>query len=344
MSASTSQASPQLEFKAQGRGKKNEGNAPKKEGQQHQQRSGNRQQNNKPRGDGNGPRKPREPRAESSEGNGAANNGPQASANANASATAHPNGAQRPKGQQNGERKAKNPNANANGRAQKAQGKDKEKDISSDPKFAALKQATNGYFDDAVLTNTLKEANMDVDAALASLNAKKQNSWSSVVAKTQSKPFARVEVPTAKDSVAPVAAPAASSSTPKATQKEKPAAVPAPAAPAPPPVDPEKHIEALAKEIDENVRESETRAQQLKNIQLEIQSISAPRDSKIEQLAQDKTNLLARQQQIREELVKIDSKLKEIDLEVDQIKKDKIEKISVLEQKSKALLSENRRK
>jgi len=39
-------------------------------------------------------------------------------------------------------------------------------------------------------------------------------------------------------------------------------------------------------------------------------------------------------------LVKIDAKLKEIDTEVESTKKDKIEKIKVLEEKSKALIAE----
>lgn len=132
-----------------------------------------------------------------------------------------------------------------------------------------LRQSTAGYFADPVLIDALKEAKMDVDGALAILNAKKLNSWSSVVSKASNKPFTRVETsaPTKEVAQKEASTPAPVKAAPA---KDKPAPAAAPAAP----VDPEKHIEALAKQIDETVRETETRAQQLKNIQVEIQNIS----------------------------------------------------------------------
>jgi hypothetical protein len=206
-----------------------------------------------------------------------------------------------------------------------------------------LKQSTQGYFGESALVEALRKTNGDVDAALSVLNAQRGTSWSGVVSKAQSKPFIRVERSSSSSS-APAAAPAAAAVPAKSPSvKEKPAPKEAPA-PVPPPVDPEKHIEALTKQIDEAARETESRAQQLKNIQGEIQSIQGPRDSRIEQLVQDRSHLLVRQQMIREELVKIDAKVKEIDQEVEQIKRDKIEKIAVLEQTSKALLAEMKRK
>jgi len=114
---------------------------------------------------------------------------------------------------------------------------------------------------------------------LSVLSAQKQNSWSSVVSKQQAKPFTRVDAAPAKEAAPATAAPAPASSAAKDTAPvaAAPAAKPAPkekaAAPAPP-VDPEAQIQALAKQIDQSVRETETRAQGLKTIQQEIQAIS----------------------------------------------------------------------
>lgn len=50
--------------------------------------------------------------------------------------------------------------------------------------------------------------------------------------------------------------------------------------------------------------------------------------------------MLTRQKEIRDELVLIEQRVKEIDVQVAQLKREKVEKIHVLEEKSKAILAE----
>eukprot|EP01124_Arcella_intermedia_P001782 TRINITY_DN1096_c0_g1_i1.p1 TRINITY_DN1096_c0_g1~~TRINITY_DN1096_c0_g1_i1.p1 ORF type:complete len:305 (-),score=65.80 TRINITY_DN1096_c0_g1_i1:116-1030(-) len=98
-------------------------------------------------------------------------------------------------------------------------------------------------------------------------------------------------------------------------------------------------IEAIQNAVVQQLSEMQTKADRLKSLQEEIRKIKEEKDVEIEGLLNRKTNLSAQQKQLLEDLKSIENEIGQIDTSIEQLKKEKIQKIHVLDEQSRALLS-----
>jgi len=98
-------------------------------------------------------------------------------------------------------------------------------------------------------------------------------------------------------------------------------------------------IEAIQNAVVQQLSEMQTKADRLKSLQEEIRKIKEEKDVEIEGLLNRKTNLSAQQKKLIEDLKSIETEIGQIDTNIELLKKEKIQKIHVLDEQSRALLS-----
>lgn len=217
-------------------------------------------------------------------------------------------------------------------------------------KVVDLRQLTNSYFSEGDILNALQLNEFDQERALQQLNAKRTNSWSSVVKKPGVTVASQVQTVVAE---APVPQEQPQQQPPKKNNRkpknadapvEPAATVPEPVVQQPPKpqVDTDTKIADLEQQVAKDLSLIENKAQHLKSLQEEIRSVKVERDAQIQSLKEEKERLFVRRQELENELQENKQRTLQIDKEVTHLQQEKDQKIKTLEGKyNSAILNKN---
>jgi len=234
-----------------------------------------------------------------------------------------------------------------------------------------LLESTKGYFERIVIESVLKENDNSFEKTLSTLNAMKTNSWSAKV--KHQEPFSPIPPAPApaKTSLLTVVAenPPQPATVPhntngaqahpksKKNNNKKPAVNVhvekqpnqqqqdrvEPQEPRTPPEEEynaDAKIEALQKQFENELRGIEAKKQLLTALKEEVATFTAERDSQIDTLTKEREQLCINRKALEQELLIIQGRVEQIDTAVAHLKQEKVQKIRILEEKSKAVLED----
>jgi len=225
------------------------------------------------------------------------------------------------------------------------------------PNVSFLRAHFHNYFPDEALIKALEQNNNDVERTRQQLHVQKESSWSNIVVKSSPLPqYHQVENLPQLQAPQPVVETHVQNHTQAQDyppenyqqQKQKPQrhrkpqhnAPPEPALPKEEEYNADEKSEAIQRALEIHLSAMESRTEKIKRLQEDIRKITADRDVKIGHLSSEKERLVQNAQQLRQEILSKDKRVGEIDVEVARLRQEKVQKLRLLEEESRTLLSD----